>query len=390
MPEPAHPPRRIHPLRTTIAYYMTNLVLGLTVASLGPTLEGLAEQVGTDLGGTGLMLPMRALGYMAFGLLAGGVYQRVRGHTVMGGGLLIVAGLFYAISLANSLWLLLVLGVLAGAFKNLIDVGENSLLVRMHGDRSGPYMNGLHFFFGFGAFVAPIIVAQVLLATDAVAWAYRIFALLMLVPALWVGLLPTPGGTDARAPTGEDVPMQNPTFWLLVILIFLYVGAEISYAGWVFTYARQRDLASEAQAAYLTSLFWGALTAGRLLSVPLAMHYDPRLTLGLNLGGALVSVGLLLVLPYGWALWGLTLTVGLSMAAVFPTVMVLAARYLSASARVIGLIMIGGGLGAMVFPGVIGQLIEPVGPAAVMGVIALCLVGAVSVYGLLVARLRRA
>ena len=38
---------------------------------------------------------------------------------------------------------------------------RNPLLVWVHGDEVGPAMNGLHFFFGVGAFLSPIIIAVI-------------------------------------------------------------------------------------------------------------------------------------------------------------------------------------------------------------------------------------
>ncbi len=52
------------------------------------------------------------------------------------------------------------------------------------------------------------------------------------------------------------------------LFFFLYVGAEVGFGGWIFTYAVALDLGSETAAAYLTSAFWGALTFGRLLTIP--------------------------------------------------------------------------------------------------------------------------
>lgn len=380
----------VHPLRITAAYYLINLTAGFVVSSLGPTLEGLAEQVHTDTSGIGLMLPLRAVGFMAGGVIAGHVYDRVRGHTAIGGAVILLALILFMFSLANGLSMLLVFCTLGGAFKNQLDVGINSLLVRLHGTRTGPYMIGLHFFFGIGAFLAPVIVAQVLIATGTVAWAYRIFALLMLPPALVIFRLPTPEGESTRVPINGAVPIHNPIFWLIALLVFLYAGTEMSFAGWIATYARKQGLASEAQAAYLTSVYWGAITAGRLLSVPLAARYDAKILLGFNLSGALISIILLLLFPVASVMWSVAFTLGMSMAAIFPTGMVLAGLYLNANARVMSWIMISGGLGVMIFPGIIGQLIDPLGPQIVVWMILLLLSGAAVDYGLLLSRLRSA
>ena len=68
--------------------------------------------------------------------------------------------------------------------------------------------------------------------------------------------------------------------FVLIILIsaffFLYCGAEIGFGAWVFTYSTRLGLANETDAALLNSAFWGAVTAGRLLSIPIASKVRPR------------------------------------------------------------------------------------------------------------------
>ena len=47
-----------------------------------------------------------------------------------------------------------------GVAEGALDVGGNTLLIWVHRHKVGPFMNGLHFFFGAGAFLSPIIIAQ--------------------------------------------------------------------------------------------------------------------------------------------------------------------------------------------------------------------------------------
>ena len=62
---------------------------------------------------------------------------------------------------------------------------------------------------------------------------------------------------------------------MIALLLFLFVAAEASYGGWVYTYALKLGIGSATTAAYLTSAFWGALTLGRLVSIPLAARFRP-------------------------------------------------------------------------------------------------------------------
>jgi fucose permease len=60
---------------------------------------------------------------------------------------------------------------------------------------------------------------------------------------------------------------------LLIVLVaaflFMYVGTEVSFKGWIFTYSRQMNLTTVISGAYLTSVFWIFITLGRLVAIPL-------------------------------------------------------------------------------------------------------------------------
>ena len=63
--------------------------------------------------------------------------------------------------LVSWFWLLLLVVLSLGTAQGTLDVGGNTLLMWGHREKIGPFMNGLHFVFGIGAFLSPIIIAQV-------------------------------------------------------------------------------------------------------------------------------------------------------------------------------------------------------------------------------------
>ncbi|MEZ4592582.1 MAG: MFS transporter [Chloroflexota bacterium] len=278
-----------------IAYFFAFIALGMASAALGPTLPGLAEQTRTQLSGISFLFATRSLGYLAGSILAGRVLDRLPGHPLLIG-LLMMMGLSLAfVPLIGQLWLLTFVMLVAGITEAGVDVGTNTLMVWRFGEKVGPYMNSLHFFFGLGAFLSPIIIAQTMLATDGgIRLGYWVLAL-MVLPAVLL-FLRFPSLPIRHRDTAVDNPQANTLLILLVAgFLFLYVGAEVSYGGWVYTYATTLGLSSTTAAAYLTSFFWGALTLGRLLSIPIAAKLRPRTLLGGALGGALLSMGVLLL-----------------------------------------------------------------------------------------------
>ena len=387
------PPGR---MSATIGYYGGFVALGLVSASLGPTLPGLAEQTRSHLSEVSYLFTARSFGYMFGALLGGRIYDRVPGHPVMAVVLVTMAAMMALVPLASMLWaltaILLVLGLADGA----LDAGGNTLLVWVHGRRVGPFMNGLHFCFGVGAFLAPIIVAQALLLTGGIAWAYWALALLILPPAMWLVRLRSPEAPKTGLPSpaslartaGDSTPDDHDGLVALIsVFLFLYVGAEVGFGGWIYTYAVALGVGSEAAAAYLTSAFWGAFTVGRLLAIPLSVRFGPRTILIADLTGGVAAVAVILSLSHSLAaMWLGTLLFGLSLASIFPTTINLAGRSMAITGRITGWFLVGSSIGAMSVPWLIGQFFESVGPHFAMIAILVDLVATAGVFAVLALR----
>ncbi len=376
-------------LARTFSYYAAFIGLGLTTSALGPTLPNLAKNTGTQIGEISILFSAISLGYI-FGASQGGrLYDRLAGHAVMAVaiGVMVIAALLTP--LAPLLWLLFVIMFTMGLGQSVVDVGANTLLVWTHRAAVGPFMNALHFFFGVGAFVSPIIIAQIVLLTGGITWAYWTLALLMIPPAIWLLWLPSPA-IRSQNEDDDSKPINYPLAGLVSLFLLLYVGAEVSYGGWIFTYTVTLKLAAETTAAYLTSAFWGALTLGRLLSIPLAIRYRPRTILNGALLGCLASAAVVIIggqsLPVVAAA---SVGMGLFMAPVFPVTISLAERRMAITGQTTGWFFIGGSLGAMIVPWIIGQFFETAGPPAVMIIIGLTLITQTLVYGVLLYQANR-
>lgn len=353
-------------LSTTGGYYAAFLMLGLVAAVLGPTLPGLASQTHTTISQISILFTARSFGYLFGAFLGGRLYDRFPGHPILAGVLAMMAFMIAAVPFLSSLWLLTMLILCVGLVEGVIEIGGNTLLVWLHQHNTGPFMNGLHFFFGVGAFLSPLIVGQVLVHTGEIQWVFWILAVMILPSAGWLCRLPSVEiQTGAAHKHGTS---QNTGLVVAIVFLFvLYVAAEISFGGWIYTYTISLYPGTETTAAYLTSAFWGALTFGRLLAIPFAAYFAPRILLLVNFLGCLVSVGLLLIgSPSLTVIWIGTLGTGLSMAPVFPTLLAFAGRHIQMTARINSWFCIGAGTGAMTLPLFIGQVFEIFGPQAVM------------------------
>lgn len=350
----------VRPLLTTFAYYAAFIGLGLVVASLGPTLTALAAQSAVSITLISYIFPARATGYLIGSLIGGRLFDRWPGHPVMTLTLGMMALCMALIPLAT--WFPLLIGVmfLLGLAEGATDVGGNAMLVWIHRSDLGLYMNGLHFFFGVGALISPLVVAWVSAQTGGIAWAYWLLALFMLPVVFWVMRLPSPLPLAERHSKAVE-----PVRWLLAALVALFlfcvVGSEVIFAGWIHTYAQTLDFTPE-NAAYLNSAFFGAFTLGRLLIMPLANYLRPRTILLSDLIGALISVLLPLLWPTSpTLLWIGVCGVGLFTASLFATTLTWAERRLTMTGQVTSIFFVGSSSSAIVFPLFVGQLFETTG-----------------------------
>jgi FHS family Na+ dependent glucose MFS transporter 1 len=363
--------RKSGALAGTLGYYWLFICLGLDLAILGPTIPALAGQTGAGLGQMGLLFLVGALGGALGTALSGRVFDRAHGHAVLGVAQLCAAGLIAAIPFVPWYWLLVAVVTCKGVALGFINTGANTLLTWMHGEKVGPFMNGLHFCFGVGSFVAPLLVAQVLGLEGGYRlafWVLAAFAGLAGLRMLALGGSPRQSiGEAGQAAGSGSGPRPYLFVFIAALFLFFYVGAEISFGGWIYTYATKLGLASEAGAAYLNSAFWFSFTVGRLISIPVATRFKPVRVIPLAVLGGLAFLSLAWLFPgSSSALWAAAIGLGFCMAPVWPTGFTLAGQSIDLSGKLSGLILLGDSFGGMLLPSALGEVIEAAGPRAMI------------------------
>ena len=255
------------------AYFVAFITLGLAMSSLGPTLPGLAENTRSSLSQISVLFTAQSLGMLTGNLVSGRYYDRRPAHPFLAIIVVIISAMLTLIPFMTSLVTLaaviFVIGVCAGS----IDVGGNTLLMWIFGRQVGPHMNALHFFFGVGAFMSPIFVAQAMPSR----WHHG--GLLGIGraghgggSALSVGACPA----IPHAPSSHTPPSHTSSACCSATC-FSCTWAQSSALAAGSTPMRSRWTWRPSTAAYLTSLFWAALTFGRLISIQIAGRVRPAL-----------------------------------------------------------------------------------------------------------------
>jgi len=381
---------RTDAMRWTMLYYWLFICLGLSIGLVGPTLPSLANQTQTLVGDLGAVFTASAIGALLGTLLGGRLFDRVRGHRALGIAQLASAALIALYPVIPSAWILLVIVVGKGLTDGFINTGANTLLVWTHKEKSSPYMNALHFFFGLGAFLAPILVAQVIDIPGGYRYAFWVLAAFSGLAGLAILVQKkNPRHEQAAAAEEKGARINYGVVIAAMLFLFFYVGAEIAFSGWIYTYALTLNLADEMTAAYLTSAFWLTFTLGRLTSIPLAMRFKPQQLIAAALAGCLAVLGAAFVIqPSSAFAWILAMVLGFCMAPVWPSGFTLAGQSVRLTSRVSGFILLGDSLGFMVLPWVVGQVLQGVGPQAMTTLVFLSLVGNLAAFAAIM-RLRR-
>jgi MFS transporter, FHS family, Na+ dependent glucose transporter 1 len=358
----------------TTAYYLAFILLGLALGAEGPTLPKLAENTSSTLDQISLIFFSGSLGYLLGSYVSGRIYDRLPGHQFLAGVILLLGIAIAFVPAATALWMLLVITLIAGFAKGSLDVGGNTLILWVHHEKVGPFMNGLHALFGLGAFVGPLIVARVLAITDNIYWVYWTLAIASLPIAALIWSLPSP---SAR-PTPEehkDTPLPVLPLAIMVLCFLLYVGAEVGFGTWIYTYALELGLGNEITSAYLTSAFWGAFTLGRLFAIPISTRLRPLKILYLDFAGSLLSLGLILLFrDSAVMLWIGSILLGITFASVFPTFLTLSEERMHVTGTMAGWFLVGGSLGGMILPWGIGQAFVRLGPGTMVTIVFITLI----------------
>jgi FHS family Na+ dependent glucose MFS transporter 1 len=355
-----------NPYITTAVYYLGFICLGMATAVLGPTLQDLAKNTHSTLAQISSLFLFCSFGYLLGSFASGRVYDRVKGHPILCLALLIIASMVILVPLVKALLFLQVIFFVIGIAEGNLDVGIDTLIFWLHGDRVPPFMNGLHAFYGIGTTIAPLIVAAVIGSAGSLNSIYWALAILILPVSLLIPFIPSPSYLQARQ-QAELRPAVPILVFLLSITFFAFTGAELGFGGWIYTYSTFQEYANPTMAASINAAFWAALTVGRLVSIPLIVKLKTQKMIWVNFCGIITSLLIIICFSSSQALlWIGTIGTGFFMGPIFPTLLNDAQSRMHMSGKITSVFFVSSSLGSMAVPWIMGQLIVPYGATAAM------------------------
>ncbi len=359
----------------TVIYFLSFISLGLITGSLGPAIPSFAENTASNLREVSSLFIFSSLGYLAGSFMAGILFHRIPGNRILFIVLIMMGVGIGLIPVIRSLWLLVGILFLIGIAQSNLDVGENTLLIWLHGSKVAPYMNSLHFFFGLGSFIAPLIIAQSLRRTEMINLSFWVMAALIVLPAPLLLRLDSPANPDFVIPPTDSIEKARPKagkgiIVLLVLFFLFFTGAELTFANWIYTYSIESGFTNAETGAYLTSAFWGSFMLGRFLGIGLSRKLTNLQIMWIDVLGGILSLIIILILSDSpIALWICSIAYGFFIATGFPTGINLAEELNAVSSRITSYLFIAASIASMTSPWIVGQFIESRGPLVLIWVV---------------------
>ncbi|RLD30839.1 MAG: hypothetical protein DRI73_09855 [Bacteroidetes bacterium] len=361
--------------RQTASYYLAFFSFGLVAAMLGPALPFLADHAGASISEASVLFIAGALGFFLGSNIAGILYDRVKGNPVVAFALAITGTAFFFIPLSKSILQIFLLLVFNGIGAGMVVVGSNTLLVWVRSNNLPPWMNGMHLLNGIGAFISPLVITFSITRTNDIILAYRINGVIFLMAALFVLFTPSP---KLRKKLSKDLKFSKKVIISIVLTAasaLLYVGTEVSFSGWIFSFTREILDTTNKTAGIMTSFFWGSITLGRGISIPLSKKLTPEKILIIDILGSIAGISFILLFSGSAATIALgTIIFGTSMGSFFPNLLAFTEKHIGITGRVNGIIFTSTALGGMSLPYLSGQLFQKIGPQMVMVVLIVYLI----------------
>ncbi|HEX5284767.1 MAG TPA: MFS transporter [Bryocella sp.] len=325
------------------------LLAGLGTVLLGPLLPSVAHAWSLTDAQSGLLLLAKFVG--AF--LGGVTVPRRLGLGIFAGSLLAFGG-FTLFALSSSL-----LPGCAALFVSGIGLGQiiastNILTGRRYRTHTGSALSSLNFLWSFGAVITGVLVGA-FVPRFGLRNPLLCFAALYLVSGMGGAALNSGSGADVKSESEPPHAIAAGTIAFFALLLFLYGGLETCLTAWITTFTiRFSDLRLLGGQSGVV-LMWASLTGGRALSSIALRHASEQVVqrVGLLLVG--ITIAVLGWAHHGWILSACCILIGLGLAPFFPATFAVLMRK-QPPARTAGFVLAVSGLGAALFPWMMGVL----------------------------------
>lgn len=313
-----------------------------------------AEQFGIGVLGMGTLVAVIHVAAMVAPAVAGPIADRVGKKKMLvlfaiifGGGCLLAA-------LSPVLGVFLAALLLIGSGYSVCESLVSAVCVEVDPDKGAQYINLTQCLLSVGAVLGPIVMSWF----DTWQLLYIFCGIPLLALGLWLSRTPFP---KAMASSGEKAPLLpkallSPIFLALVVSMFMYVGLETGF-GYFVELLFETKTVGTVLSAYGISAYWGGMAISRLIYS--LKPYRPRRAVRLSFLAAAVTFILLILFRSGWVCLVLCFLVGFTYGPIWSTLVAGAAeRFPQYKASATGLLSAACGLGGIIYPVIMGAVVE--------------------------------
>ena len=293
-------------------------------------LPEISKTLSTSLSEGGGMESARTTIIMIVLLLSGILAQKWgKKPFLTSGQYLLTLGLLLA-SFANNYITLILSLMMMGIGGGVMEALLSPLVVDLHPDDSGRYMNVTHAFYPIGVMVSALLFGELLTRGVSWRWIFRLTAVEALVIAILLNILRFPKPVTAEHSTGHMIRkiVILPGFWLFAAAIFMGAGVESAFTFWSTSYvaAYLKDIPRAGALAVM--IFAAMMAIGRFLTARFSHAVSLKMLMGASaLLGLVVSTLLPLAGTLFW-FYVLLALAGLAAACFWPTILAEAAACL--------------------------------------------------------------
>jgi fucose permease len=384
--------------------YVSFISLGLPDGLLGVAWPSIRAFFNLPLDALGALLVMFTAGYLLSSFISGRILARINVGSLLALSCLATAVSLLGYALTPHWWIMVALGLLSGLGAGAIDAGLNTYAATHFSARA---VNWLHACYGIGATIGPIIMTSALMASHSWQRGYVIVGIAQLGLAMCFGMtsklwannstgvelaqsdLTKSDRAVSASPTSPKLTatLQLPAAWLSIAVFFIYTGIEAAAGTWAYSLFAEGRGVPMAMAGTWVSVYWGCLTAGRLLSGFTINFVPVRLLLryciiGIALGAEMIWLNINSLISF----MGLGL-MGLSSAPIFPSMIATTPERLGEAhtANVVGFQIAAAVLGASLLPSFIGVLADSFGLEIVAPTLLIAAMLLLAIYEMLTA-----
>ncbi|WP_299091587.1 sugar MFS transporter [uncultured Metabacillus sp.] len=317
-----------------IIIYLAFISLGLPDSLLGAAWPVMQSDYGAPLETAGFLFMTIAGGTIISSLASGKILKRFGTGNVTFVSVLMTAAALLGFHFAPSIIWLIICAIPLGLGAGAVDAGLNDYVATHY---KAHHMSWLHCFWGVGATLGPIIMAQFI--SEGNSWRngyfvisgiqFALVVILLFTLPLWnrvtknSNLTLTEETEDSKgvinAEDAEDVkPLQIKGVKLALASFLFYCGVEATMGLWGSSFLVNVKGLSAATAAGWVSFYYAGITIGRFITGFITFKMTNRTLIQLGQIIALIgAVILILPLPSIFSLIGFII-VGLGLAPIFP------------------------------------------------------------------------